>query len=599
MPHIQLLDDSLVDQIAAGEVVERPASVVKELIENAIDAKASAIVVEIVEGGRERIRITDDGVGMSPEDAALCIKRHATSKIRQFDDLHALRTMGFRGEALPSIASVSRFRILTRPRDAISGTEVRIAGAGSPTLAPVGCPPGTVVEVDELFFNVPARRKFLKARQTETHHIKDICLRVALAHPHLRIKLLVDGRTSREYLPAASRFERAQQIFSDFELRHIAETRDEIRVEAALAPATAARTGMRRLFLFVNRRPIEDRALARNVALAFGDALAPGRYPTGVVWLELPPQEVDVNAHPQKTEVRFASARRVYDGVLRIISAGLQTQNWAEGVTGTAAEAVQPKSPASLQRSGDYWSTRLGMGPLAAPGAGGISRERPSPDSPAEGGMLDGPTAGTGALAEALSQSGAVAEAVTRYEPVPIADAGPTESSSLTVGVLRNGMLVSQTETGLSVIDPRRIAARQIETEVGKHPSRRLIFPARVEVEPAVVDRFQSQPHELGGLGFELTVVGPTTLAVHAVPNLPATSGCGAAYLAAVDPETLLRAALDAPKPAEAIAVAAARSTPTFGPDGLQRLVMAAAAETRESATVHFDFTEIERRFNR
>ncbi|MEM1418526.1 MAG: DNA mismatch repair endonuclease MutL, partial [Myxococcota bacterium] len=225
MGRIRRLDDALIDQIAAGEVVERPSSVVKELVENALDAKARRLEVEIVEGGRTRIRIVDDGIGMDPEDAAAAVMRHATSKLRSFGDLDRLSTMGFRGEALPSIASVSRFRLVTRPREALSGTEVRIEGGGPAIVREVGAAPGTVVEVDDLFFNVPARRKFLKARQTETGHVRETCVRVALARPDVLLRLRVDGRESRLFAPAPNRQARARAVFPDLPLEAVEGTR--------------------------------------------------------------------------------------------------------------------------------------------------------------------------------------------------------------------------------------------------------------------------------------------------------------------------------------------------------------------------------------
>lgn len=381
MGSIRILEDALVDQIAAGEVVERPASVVKELVENALDAEASRIDVELVDGGRERIAITDDGVGMSAEDAQLAIRRHATSKVRAFEDLIHLQSLGFRGEALPSIASVSRFRLVTRPREELAGTEVRVDGGKLLHVRDAGCPPGTRIEIDELFYNVPARRKFLKARQTESKHAADICLRVALAHPALHLTLSNDGRVSREYLPTSDRFSRAQRVFSDLRLHQLAGRHDAIDVLAALASPELARTGPRSLYLFVNGRPVQDRKLARAVAQAFGDAIEPGKYPRGVVFVELPADQVDVNAHPQKTEVRFAQERGVMDAVLRVLAEAWGTRRWHGGLRGSAAEVsagpslAPPKesmvapAPAVGERRADYvparpgfWDQRLGGG---------------------------------------------------------------------------------------------------------------------------------------------------------------------------------------------------------------------------------------------
>jgi DNA mismatch repair protein MutL len=296
-----LLDDTLIDQIAAGEVIERPANLVKELLENSIDARATVITVSVEDGGRGQVRVVDDGVGMSPEDAALSIERHATSKIRAFEDLVRVSTLGFRGEALPSIGSVSRMTIITRPKKDLEGTRVVVEGGEVREVAPAGCPPGTAVEVNDLFYNVPARKKFLRARQTETSRIFEVCQRVALNHPELRLVVTSDGRTARQYLPAKNLAERAYQVFGDVALQEIHAERDGVVLDAVLAPVELARAGARHLFLFVNGRPIVDRGLARAIAFAYGDRLLPGHYPRGVVSLRLPPEDVDVNAHPQKT----------------------------------------------------------------------------------------------------------------------------------------------------------------------------------------------------------------------------------------------------------------------------------------------------------
>lgn len=267
---IRVLDDALADQIAAGEVVERPASVVKELLENAIDAEATTIRIEIAAGGTREIRITDDGTGMDPEDAALAVRRHATSKIARLEDLNAIGTLGFRGEALPSIASVSRFELLTRPRDAVAGTRVRVDGGADAEIREVGCAPGTTVSVRELFYNVPARRKFLKSIGTESARITEVCKRAALAHPDVRLLLFRDGRRNLELLPSESAAQRATMVFGNERLNTVEGARDGVSVLALLGAPERARAGAGGLHLFVNRRPVKDRALSRAVSFAYG-----------------------------------------------------------------------------------------------------------------------------------------------------------------------------------------------------------------------------------------------------------------------------------------------------------------------------------------
>ena len=324
---IAVLDDALIDRIAAGEVVERPSSVVKELIENAIDAGAARIHIDYEDGGRARVVVSDDGIGMSADDARLCVVRHATSKISRYEDLSNLHTLGFRGEALPSIAAVSRFTLRTRQHNDNLGTEVTVDG-DTTVDRPVGCAPGTSVEARDLFFNVPARRKFLKARQTEAARIQQTCLRAALGHPHIAFVVSTAGRTVRRFSATQSLRDRARQAFGDLALVQITAERNGVGLVAALSSTEEARRGARSLHLFVNNRPIDEPRLARAIAFGFGQPLQPGHYPQGAVWLTLDPQEVDFNAHPNKTEVRFTKGTLLFDTVTRIIAAKLHTTPW-------------------------------------------------------------------------------------------------------------------------------------------------------------------------------------------------------------------------------------------------------------------------------
>jgi len=535
-----VLEGALVDQIAAGEVVERPASVVKELLENAIDAESTSVRVEIAEGGRDRIVIADDGVGMSAEDAALAVQRHATSKLRSMEDFRTLATMGFRGEALPSIASVSRFRLTTCERGAVAGTEVRIEGGSAPAIREVGRAPGTTIEVADLFFNVPARRKFLRARQTEASHVADICLRVALAHPRLKLTLQREDRVHREYLPAPDRFTRATRVFSELELRRVRGEIDAIEVEAALSTPEHARVGPRHLLLFVNDRPIVDRSLARVVAQAFGDALEGGHYPRGVVWLKMAADRVDVNAHPQKTEVRFARARAVYDAVLRVIAGELETKTWGAGIEGSALKAGTG-SPSS--RSAAYWDARLEGLPT---------------DETKDGSALGGALAG--ALREAPARIEA-AEAAEKPEPakpekLPKKKATKKPARRL-VGTLSNGLLLVEMGGALRVLSPVALARRALE--VGELRGRALVFPDRVDLDAAQAAAVVAKKGALGAVGLEVSLVGERTAAVHEVPT---AEGVAARIWEAAPPGDLLLAALDAEEPRAAIVDAALSTLP-------------------------------------
>ena len=472
---VRLLDDTLIDQIAAGEVIERPANLVKELLENAIDAGAVSITVSVEDGGRAQVRVSDDGIGMSHDDAALCIQRHATSKIAVFDDLVRVSTLGFRGEALPSIGSVSKMTITTRPRADLEGTRVFVEGGQVREISTVGCPPGTTVEVHDLFYNVPARKKFLRARQTETSKIFEVCQRAALSHPKLRLLVTSDGRTARQYLPAASLAERAYQVFGDVALQELHVEREGIQVDAVLAPVELARAGARHLFLFVNGRPIQDRGLARAIAFAYGDRLPPGHYPRGVVSLSLPPEDVDVNAHPQKTEVRFKQAAHLIDLVTRMIAARL------------------PAQPA-----GDaYWEARIGAaGPLHTPGS----------------------VAGVDSVS---THTPAVAQADAPYET-------RNPNGLRWLAQVRQSALICEAEDQILVLDRQQAdalvrydALREAAT-AGALPRQNLLFPDRLEVAPSAEAALTRHEALLRKLGFDWSALGEGTYAVRAIPALVA-----------------------------------------------------------------------------
>jgi DNA mismatch repair protein MutL len=320
MAKVQRLPEDLANQIAAGEVVERPASVVKELLENSIDAGATRIRVDVEGGGITLLRISDDGLGMDEADARLAIERHATSKIHDIDDLLKLHTFGFRGEALPSIASVSKFLLRSRTRQSAEGLELRVEAGGPPDVRPCGAAPGTTIEIRDLFYNVPARRKFLKATATESAHITDVVEAMALSSPQLTVTLARDGRVAREWLRRDTRAERARESFDGEELAELAGSRPPVDLVAILGRPERARASTSALKLFVNGRLVRDRQLHRTISQAYGSVLEPGRYPVGAVFLELPADRVDVNVHPQKAEVRFADGRAVTDAVFKILS---------------------------------------------------------------------------------------------------------------------------------------------------------------------------------------------------------------------------------------------------------------------------------------
>ena len=328
MPKIRVLPDILASQVAAGEVVERPASVVKELVETSIDAGAREVRVDMDRGGSALIRVSDDGCGMSREDALLSLERHATSKLRTSGDLAAIRTLGFRGEAVPSIASVSRFRMVTRETAAVAGTEILVDGGKVRDVREAGCAPGTVIEARALFFNMPARRKFLRAETTESAHVEHQLRLHALAAPNVRFRLRRDDREIFDLPPAAKAVDRVRQLLGNElsrELVALPRTHGHgISVEGYVLPASHARKGRRHQFVFLNGRPVEDGVISRALAEGFRGAIADGLYPAAWLWIDLEPTLVDVNVHPAKREVRFHRPLDVKEAILQAVAEGLR-----------------------------------------------------------------------------------------------------------------------------------------------------------------------------------------------------------------------------------------------------------------------------------
>lgn len=326
MNTIRVLPEKVASQIAAGEVVDRPASVVRELIDNSIDAGADRIVVRIENGGKRLIKVSDNGVGMSRDDLLLCIERHATSKIETASDLFSVKTFGFRGEAIPSIASVSRMQIVSRTKGNLGGHKLKIAGGRLISIEETGAPDGTIVEVRDLFFNIPARRKFLRATKTETDHIIDITTRAVLplSNIHFRLdeseKAVMNLPASDEKLPRLSAI-MGRNIAGSMIDAH--EINDELAITVYLAPSDQSRTRGDRLFVYVNGRYIRDRLVTRAVMEGYGQRLMKGRYPQAVVFMEIDPSKVDVNVHPTKQEIRFRNGRAVFSTIVYTIEKAL------------------------------------------------------------------------------------------------------------------------------------------------------------------------------------------------------------------------------------------------------------------------------------
>jgi DNA mismatch repair protein MutL len=508
MGRIRRLADDLANQIAAGEVVERPASVVKELVENALDAGATRVKVEVETGGVARIRVTDDGEGMDAEDAVLALERHATSKIRGERDLFSLRTFGFRGEALPSIASVSKLRLVTRERGAAEATEVVVEGGAASSARPAGAAEGTSVEVRDLFFNVPARRKFLKSTGTEASHVSEVMLLAALSRPDASFFVARDGRAVREWLRVSTRRERAAQTFDGEHLEACLGERGPMRLEAYLAPPERARAGAVGLHLLVNGRPVRDRSLARAVAQAYGSVLEPGRYPVGVVYVEMPSELVDVNVHPQKAEVRFADMRAVFDAVTRELHTALARAFSVPALgTGRSWGAMRPPPP----------SHPPSVPTLAEPRSDPWNLAPPSSE----------PSTQKSNSTEGANANGAPSDRTTLQSPAPELFEGAGFYGSLELlGQVRATFLVCSGSDGLYVLDQHAAAERVTFHRLRKAfvarsvATQRLLIAEVVELLPAEVAALEEHGADIARLGVELRAVGPSAVAVHAVPTL-------------------------------------------------------------------------------
>jgi DNA mismatch repair protein MutL len=549
---VRILPAELANQIAAGEVVERPASAAKELIENALDAGARRCDVQVEAGGVGLIEVADDGAGMSAEDARLAVQRHATSKLASLAELDGVRTFGFRGEALPSIASVSRFSLTSRCADEDAGTELVIEGGVAPTERPVGTPVGTRVAVRDLFFNVPARRKFLRSTGTESGHVTDVFEAAALARPDVSFSLTRDGRLVREWLRVGSRAERVAQVLGDAALTTCTGTRGPLSVEAHLGRPESARAGAGGLRIFVNDRPIRDRALALAVAQAYGSVLERGRYPRGVVYLDLDPVLVDVNVHPQKAEVRFADPRAVNDALYSILSKELARafsippgRRWQPQEPASAGNpptptpasgAERPPSPAGPPKRDPRPTDTTSK---AAPPAAGTGAAEPGIGAPASAplaaapdeeadpwGLLGGTTTSTETRA-AYAKPDEPLVAVQDSTRAPIRPRPEVRWSSLRfVAQVRHTFLVCEGEDGLYVLDQHAAAERVTFDKLRKAyrasavSSQALLFPVMVDVSAAEAELVAARADEIAAVGLDLRVRGAESLSVHAVPKL-------------------------------------------------------------------------------
>jgi DNA mismatch repair protein MutL len=587
MGRIRILPDQVANQIAAGEVVDRPASVVKELLENALDAGATRIRIEVEAGGRKLIRITDDGHGMNRDDALLAFERHATSKLRTADDLLAIATLGFRGEALPSIASVARVTLETATGETGStgtpdaGTRIEIAGGKILSVGDAALPRGTTLSVADLFFNTPARRKFLRAESTELAHVTALVTHYALVHPEKHFELVSASHTLVAAPPVARTAERIYQLFGKDTLAALlpvaAETpfahpglpepppwkRDPdqppvqpgtLRLSGFYSKPELQKLNRNSIYIFVNKRLIRDRLLLHAITEAYRNVIPPTSFPVVLLFLEMPPEEVDVNVHPAKTEVRFRQQSLVHDFVRDAIRTALVQSRPAAGFLAaldaqpTASPSLMPPAasplpglpgpglPGADSDASALSSAHLQAHPLAEPFA--LTPQIPAPAPvrlPFDAAAAASPAHQTLGLAAAALLD-PVLDSVLSPAPVdPAVATARVEAEQISanlnhlrdlkpLGQLRESFILATGEDGLWIIDQhvaherilfeKILSARQVE----KVQRQRLLMPLLVELKPQQLVVFARIADELERNGFEVEPFGPQTLAVKAAP---------------------------------------------------------------------------------
>jgi DNA mismatch repair protein MutL len=556
---IQVLPDQLISQIAAGEVVERPASVVKELLENALDAGARALQIKLEEGGVRRIAITDDGGGMSAEQLPLALTRHATSKIRTLDELESVLTLGFRGEALASIASVAQLTLSSRRADASHASAI---DGNTGALTPAAGPVGTTVDVRDLYFNTPARRKFLKTEQTEFGHCMDVIRRSALARPDVGFSILHNNRAVEHWNASDAATRVSRVLGNDFAGAHLAldEGAAELRLSGFVGLPTASRGRADQQFFFVNGRFVRDKLLTHAVRAAYEDVLHGDRYPAYVLYFELPPQLVDVNVHPSKIEVRFRDARSVHQFVFHVVQRALARAAGSGGAThaahltdggglaagpgaslGGGMMAARPAAGVGGvggfgAPGGSSWSPRMQQGtlPVAQPlsvydnlfgrtappaprpyGQPGVT-DAPPPTYGSAGTAQDGTTLTVGLDALPSGANGSsTADAMALEQPLGFA-----------LGQLHGIYILAQNAYGLVLVDMHaaherilyeRFKQALVERSVPVQP---LLIPVTFFADPVEIGTTEEHQETLTALGFDLAAMSPTTLAVRAIPAL-------------------------------------------------------------------------------
>jgi DNA mismatch repair protein MutL len=565
MSKIRVLPDSLANKIAAGEVVERPASIVKELIENSIDAGARRIEVAIESGGRRLIRVSDDGEGMSRDDAILAFERHATSKIKTAEDLGAIMTLGFRGEALAAIASVAKVRLRTQREGDMAGTEVEISGGRLLNVRDIAFSRGAEFEIRDLFFNVPARRKFLKTEATESYHVANLVTHYALANPQLSFTLMNNNRESLRVTPGADLRERAYQIFGgEFigDLIEVLAESGEMRARGFVSSPSATRTNRDSQYFFINGRYVRDKIIGKALSEAYRAMIPSGVYPSAMLFVELPPHEVDVNVHPAKTEVRFVRGTIVYDLIRDAVRAAIGSAR--AGATSFIEKKFEPvaSAPAASPQAEDLFRERqpalsreelrsalrlqapppiqpqpqqqkidLGFGAQPEPErystASGSER---APDLPATSTEEAPPLVSAGAeparYGNRIGCLGARGADSTNSQLKPAQNLTLAADEINPIGQLHNSFIIAADRAGLLLIDQhvaherllfehhwRALRGKRVEVQ-------RMLIPETIDLTPAQASAFDQLLPELEENGFELGRLSGRTIAIKAVPAI-------------------------------------------------------------------------------
>jgi DNA mismatch repair protein MutL len=574
MTRIRILPENVANKIAAGEVVERPASVVKELLENALDAGASSIRVEVESGGKRMIRVIDDGTGMAHDDALLAFERHATSKLRTADDLLSIATLGFRGEALPSIAAVSRLLLQTRAAEEDEGTRIEFAGGKLVSVKPEGLPAGTTISVADLFYCVPARRNFLKSETTELGHIASLVTHYALAHPGKQFVLKTPTQEIINATSVETMAERVYQLFGRqaledlFEILPVSSPMRAAITETELTPEEHAaelvvrgfasrpevqRSNRNAIYVFVNRRLVRDRLVLHAIHEAYRNVLPPAVFPAVLVFLDLPAEEVDVNVHPAKIEVRFRHPQFVHDFTRDSIRQALSRARPIPSFPGVASRALAPEnqqgSAAAVAAAGaTNASTGLPRAVIPSMNAAGSAGAaiaadfelsaaplRPEPQRfQFESGIGTLSDESGSAIAEQFRDAGAGAGAESQASAESLGELKPLGqvSSSFIVAVNGEGLwIIDQHVAHERVLFEQHLRARR----EGQLSGQRMLVPLMVELSPRQLVIFERIAEELTANGFEVAQMGPRSVAIHATP----------AGIATADAERLLMEILD------------------------------------------------------